>query len=240
MAQIDICFTVTSWWGESCCLSLCFPTGLAYCVALSAVFEFRLFGGVFTLRKPWLGGVANFGWKPKLHNSRNFISQRSTYHATQSFITPGEPQFPQLFCPCMVQLLARIISLRRVWEANPGRLHDSADTLPLRHSANVTRLGPIPYFPDMSEWTSGLIISGEVWFFPDINHGSSGGDFENYTEPTRPQHMFFIVFNVILIIKTLLTLIINKIHHCQSNTTDPNIGAHFVSTKMAPPFWIAR
>ena len=38
---------------------------------------------------------------------------------------------------CMVQLLARIISLRRVLEANPGRLHGSADTLPLRHSANI-------------------------------------------------------------------------------------------------------
>ena len=92
--------------------------------------------GVFTLRKPWQGGVTNFGWKPPLHNSRNFISQRSTSHATQSFITPGEPQLPQLFCPCMVQLLARIISLRRVLEANPGRSHGSADTLPLRHTAN--------------------------------------------------------------------------------------------------------
>ena len=36
----------------------------------------------------------------------------------------------------MVQLLAGIISLRRVLEANPGRSHGSADTLPLRHSAN--------------------------------------------------------------------------------------------------------
>ena len=49
---------------------------------------------------------------------------------------PGEPQFPQLFCPCMVQLLAGIISLRRVLEAKPGRSHGSTDTLPLRHSAN--------------------------------------------------------------------------------------------------------
>ena len=36
----------------------------------------------------------------------------------------------------MVQLLAGIISLRRVLEANPGRSHGSVDTLPLRHSAN--------------------------------------------------------------------------------------------------------
>ena len=36
----------------------------------------------------------------------------------------------------MVQLLAGIISLRRVLKANPGRSHGSADTLPLRHSAN--------------------------------------------------------------------------------------------------------
>ena len=36
----------------------------------------------------------------------------------------------------MVQLLAGIISLRRVLEANPGRSHGSADTLRLRHSAN--------------------------------------------------------------------------------------------------------
>ena len=73
--------------------------------------------------------------KTSLRNSRNFISQRSTSHATQSFITPGAPQFPQLFCSCMVQLLAGIISLRRVLKANPGRSHGSADTLPLRHSA---------------------------------------------------------------------------------------------------------
>ena len=36
----------------------------------------------------------------------------------------------------MVQLLAGIISLRWVLEANPGRSHSSADTLLLRHSAN--------------------------------------------------------------------------------------------------------
>ena len=37
----------------------------------------------------------------------------------------------------MVQLLAGIISLRRVLEANPGRSHGSADTLPLRHIYHV-------------------------------------------------------------------------------------------------------
>ena len=37
----------------------------------------------------------------------------------------------------MVQLLAGIISLRRVLEANPGRSRGSADTLPLRHSARI-------------------------------------------------------------------------------------------------------
>ena len=57
-------------------------------------FEFWLFGGVFTLRKPWSGGVTNFGWKPPLHNSRNFIIQRSTSHATQNFMTPGEHRPP--------------------------------------------------------------------------------------------------------------------------------------------------
>ena len=49
---------------------------------------------------------------------------------------PLRASFPQLFCSCMVQFLAGIISLRRVLEANPGRSHDRADTLPLRHSAN--------------------------------------------------------------------------------------------------------
>ena len=63
--------------------------------------------------------------------------------------------------------------------------------------AELTRLGPVPYFPDMSGWTSGPIFSGEVRFFPDIDRGTSGGDFENYAEP-----MFFVVINVILIIKT--------------------------------------
>ena len=47
---------------------------------------------------------------------------------------------------CMVQLLAEIISLRRVLEANPGRSHGSADTLPLRHSANIIGLEMLPSF----------------------------------------------------------------------------------------------
>ena len=47
----------------------------------------------------------------------------------------------------MVQLLARIISLRRVLEANPGRSHDSADTLPLRHSANSFMCDYVDYPP---------------------------------------------------------------------------------------------
>ena len=71
----------------------------------------------------------------------------------------------------------------------------------LQATVYMTRLGPVPYFPDMSGWTSGPIFSGEVRFFPDIDHGTSGGDFENYAEPTTgPQHTFFVVFNVILII----------------------------------------
>ena len=51
-----------------------------------------------------------------------------------------------------------------------------------------TRSGLVWYFPDMSGWTSGPIFSGEVRFFPDIDRGSSGGDFENYAEPTT--HVF--------------------------------------------------
>ena len=50
--------------------------------------------------------------------------------------------------------------------------------------AVIIRLGLSPYFPDMSGWTSGPIFSGEVRFFPDIDRGTSGGDFENYAEPT--------------------------------------------------------
>ena len=47
-----------------------------------------------------VGCVTNFGWKPPLHNSRNFISRRSTSHATQSFMPlrasshPGSPNPP--------------------------------------------------------------------------------------------------------------------------------------------------
>ena len=36
--------------------------------------------------------------------------------------------------------VARIISLRRVLEPNSGRSHGSADTLPLRHSANIVNI----------------------------------------------------------------------------------------------------
>ena len=46
----------------------------------------------------------------------------------------------------MVQLLAGIISLRRALEANPGRSHGSADTLPLRHSSNLIPLQRLHVF----------------------------------------------------------------------------------------------
>ena len=46
MGRMGICFTsvATSWWGEACCLLLCFPTGTSYCVALSAVLNFDYLG----------------------------------------------------------------------------------------------------------------------------------------------------------------------------------------------------
>ena len=53
---------------------------------------------------------------------------------------------------------------------------------------NITNFDQVPYFPDMCGWTSGPIFSGEVRFFPDIDRGTSGGDFENYAEPTT--HVF--------------------------------------------------
>ena len=122
MGRMGICFTsvVTSWWGKACCLLSCFLTGTLYCIALSAVLNFDYLGEC----SHWgnLGRVAeptSDENRIPLNNTRNFISQRSTSHATQSFITPGEPQFLQLFCPCMVQLLAEIISLRRVRGPNP-------------------------------------------------------------------------------------------------------------------------
>ena len=107
------------------------------------------------MKKPWKGGVTNFGWKFPLTKPWYFTSQRSTSHASHSFITPGEHQLPQFFCPgidCfngprlsaelaepqaaqvgtmkqssprMVQLLAGIISLRRIRGPNPGRSHGS-------------------------------------------------------------------------------------------------------------------
>ena len=38
---------------------------------------------------------------------------------------------------------------------------------------------------EVSGWTSGPIFSGEVRFFPDIDRGTSGGDFENHAEPKK-------------------------------------------------------
>ena len=55
-------------------------------------------------------------------------------------------------------------------------------------SPPINRLRPVPYFPDMSGWTSGPIFSGEVRFFPDIDRGTSGGGFVNYAEPMT--HVF--------------------------------------------------
>ena len=54
-----------------------------------------------------------------------------------------------------------------------------------------TRLRPVPYFPDMSGWSSGPIFSGEVRFFPNIDCGMSGGDFVNYAEPTTHVSRYF-------------------------------------------------
>ena len=64
-------------------------------------------------------------------------SQGSTCHATQSFITPGKPQLPQLSCPCRVHLLAGIFSLRWIPGPNPSHWHSSADKLLLCHSARL-------------------------------------------------------------------------------------------------------
>ena len=134
MGRMGICFTsmATSWWGDRGMLPIIMlPVGdLRIALHLVPFWILTIWGSVHI--EETVVGVTNFGWKPPLHNSWNFISQRSTSHATQSFITPGEPQFPQLFCPRVVQLLAGIISLRRVRGPNPGRSHGSAHTLPLR------------------------------------------------------------------------------------------------------------
>ena len=70
-----------------------------------------------------------------------FMYSRTIAHVELMFMlikpTLNKVYFTLLYF--MVQLLAGIISLRRVLEANPGRSHGSADTLPLRHSANLIR-----------------------------------------------------------------------------------------------------
>ena len=55
------------------------------------------------------------------------------------------------------------------------------------NSYRIDQVG-VPYFPDMSGWSSGPIFSGEVRFYLDIDRGTSGGDFENYTDTTT--HIF--------------------------------------------------
>ena len=96
----------------------------------------------------------------------------------------------------------RDLSKKKLWNSVCGKyrtsLHLFTEGVPPHHhhhnhhhhqmSNVVPRLGPVPYFPDMSGWTSGPIFSGEVQFFPDIDRGTSGGDFENYAEPTT--HVF--------------------------------------------------
>ena len=76
----------------------------------------------------------------------------------------------------MVQLLAGIISLRRVLEANPGRSHCNADTLPLRHSANTWWL-----FQKWSERT-----------FESFSHGN------NFRAVSQKTMQLFNVFSVVL------------------------------------------
>ena len=76
--------------------------------------------------------------KTSTANSHHFINQRSTCHATQSFITPGEPQLPQLFCLCVVQLLTGIFSLRRIRTPSWQGWHTTATPFMKMHFITVT------------------------------------------------------------------------------------------------------
>ena len=78
----------------------------------------------------------------------------------------------------------------------------------------VTSLRPVLYFPDMSGWTSGLIFFGKsLIFFPDIHPGMSGGDFENYAEPTTCFSLFLMSYSLQ---NLLFMLMIIKIHNWKS------------------------
>ena len=87
------------------------------------------------------------------------------------------PAPPSLHCTNWVQKIAPVIFCNTVFGLSTVFGQQTVHSLP------KTRLGLVWYFPDMSGWTSGPIFSGGVRFFPDIDRGTSGGDFENYAEP---------------------------------------------------------
>ena len=59
MGRMGICFTsvATSWWGEACCLLLCFPTGTCVLCCTWCRFEFWLFDllWLITWSISWVG-----------------------------------------------------------------------------------------------------------------------------------------------------------------------------------------
>ena len=102
MGRMGICFTsvATSWWGEACCLLLCFLTGTSYCVARCAVLNFDYLGSVHILIR---------------FLEKEVCIQKITYHSCRSV--------PRL--SCLVSTLQM-----RIWASEAGpRLNIRKDVL---------------------------------------------------------------------------------------------------------------
>ena len=111
----------------------------------------------------------------------------------------GKPQFPQLFCPCMVQLLARIISLRQDRGPNPGRSHGGTDTLPLPSQLALCEgNSPVTY-----EFPAQKASNAEKAFIWWCHHANS--DHNSKACPPIRCHFFFRMAAGILIYLTALS-----------------------------------
>ena len=104
-------------------------------------------------KKTIIAGYTTFWIRQSVLDVNNFIVIAVTKNLSVLLYNNLAMTSPH-WCPAS----SLLVSLRRVLEANPGRSHGSADTLPLRHSAN--RSLPAPIYC--------LIITGILWHSPEV------------------------------------------------------------------------
>ena len=108
-----------------------FWRGLLFALHLCVILNFDYLGECLHWGNRGRVVSIHLGWKPPLLTPGTSLVKEAPPMTLKSFITPGKPQFPHLFCHRIVQLLVVIFSLRWIKVLSPCRSHGSTDTLPL-------------------------------------------------------------------------------------------------------------